>query len=156
MKGWLWTLLVCCLFSRVRLCAILRTVAHRAPLSLGFSRQEHWSGLPCPSPGLFMPGSKSWSIIQWLSDQEDANSPCPSGLKEVDKLWVIPRPAQTWCSVSSPMLFSSVHRGLPCSEYFAEQLWMPRGDVSGIIRLCSGEVQGPARPPNTASHAGVA
>ena len=26
------------------------TVAHQAPLSLGFSRQEHWSGLPFPSP----------------------------------------------------------------------------------------------------------
>ena len=27
------------------------TVAHQAPLSMGFSRQEYWSGLPCPSPG---------------------------------------------------------------------------------------------------------
>ena len=27
------------------------TVAHQAPLSMGFSRQEHWSGLPFPSPG---------------------------------------------------------------------------------------------------------
>ena len=26
------------------------TVAHQAPLSIGFSRQEHWSGLPFPSP----------------------------------------------------------------------------------------------------------
>ena len=26
-------------------------VAHQAPLSLGFSRQEYWSGLPCPPPG---------------------------------------------------------------------------------------------------------
>ena len=26
-------------------------VAHQAPLSMGFSRQEHWSGLPLPSPG---------------------------------------------------------------------------------------------------------
>ena len=37
-------------FSRVRLCATPQTVAHQAPLSLGFSRQEHWSGLPFPSP----------------------------------------------------------------------------------------------------------
>ena len=28
-----------------------RTVACQAPLSMGFSKQEHWSGLPCPSPG---------------------------------------------------------------------------------------------------------
>ena len=37
-------------FSRVRLCATPQTVAHQAPLSLGFSRQEHWRGLPFPSP----------------------------------------------------------------------------------------------------------
>ena len=37
-------------FSRVRLCATPETAAHQAPLSLGFSRQEHWSGLPFPSP----------------------------------------------------------------------------------------------------------
>ena len=29
----------------------LWTVAHQAPLFLGFSRQEYWSGLPCPPPG---------------------------------------------------------------------------------------------------------
>ena len=37
-------------FSRVRLCATRQTAAHQAPPSLGFSRQEHWSGLPFPSP----------------------------------------------------------------------------------------------------------
>ena len=37
-------------FSRVRLCATPETATHQAPPSLGFSRQEHWSGLPWPSP----------------------------------------------------------------------------------------------------------
>ena len=37
-------------FSRVRLCATPQMAAHQAPLSLGFSRQEHWSRLPFPSP----------------------------------------------------------------------------------------------------------
>ena len=37
-------------FSRVRLCATPEMAAHQAPLSLGFSRKEHWSGLPFPSP----------------------------------------------------------------------------------------------------------
>ena len=37
--------------SRVRLFATPWTGAHQAPLSLGFSRQEYWSGLPFPSPG---------------------------------------------------------------------------------------------------------
>ena len=35
-------------FSRVWLCATPWTVAHQALLSMGFSRQEYWSGLPCP------------------------------------------------------------------------------------------------------------
>ena len=37
-------------FSRVQLRATPQTAAHQAPPSLGFSRQEHWSGLPFPSP----------------------------------------------------------------------------------------------------------
>ena len=37
-------------FSHVRLCATPKTAAHQAPPSLGFSRQEHWRGLPFPSP----------------------------------------------------------------------------------------------------------
>ena len=36
--------------SHVRLCATPQMAAHQAPPSLGFSRQEHWSGLPFPSP----------------------------------------------------------------------------------------------------------
>ena len=37
--------------SRVRLFATPGTVAYQAPQSMGFSRQEYWSGLPFPSPG---------------------------------------------------------------------------------------------------------
>ena len=43
-------LLLLSLFSRVRLCVTPETAAHQASPSLGFSRQEHWSGLPFPSP----------------------------------------------------------------------------------------------------------
>ena len=39
-------------FSCVQLFVTLRTVAHQAPLSMGFSRQEYWSGLPFPPPGV--------------------------------------------------------------------------------------------------------
>ena len=39
-------------------------VAYQAPLSMGFSRQEYWSGLPCPSPGdLPDPGMETVSPI---------------------------------------------------------------------------------------------
>ena len=37
--------------SHVKLFATPWTVAHQAPLSMGFSRQEYWTGLPCPLPG---------------------------------------------------------------------------------------------------------
>ena len=54
-------------FSRVWLCATPQTAAHQAPQSLGFSRQEHWSGLPFPSP---MHESEKWkwgrSVSFWL------------------------------------------------------------------------------------------
>ena len=48
--------------SCVQLFETLWTVACQAPLSMGFSRQEHWSGLPFPSPGgLPDPGIKPGS-----------------------------------------------------------------------------------------------
>ena len=72
-------------FSRVQLCATPETAAHQAPLSLGFSRQEHWSGLPFPSP---MHESEKWSevaqLCPTLSDPMDYSlpgSPIPGILK---------------------------------------------------------------------------
>ena len=51
-------------FSHVQLCATPWTVAHPAPLLMGFSRQEYWSGLPLPSPGdLPDPGIKPASLV---------------------------------------------------------------------------------------------
>ena len=48
--------------SRVRLFVTPWTVGHQAPLSMGFSRQEYWSGWPFPSPGdLPNPGTEPWS-----------------------------------------------------------------------------------------------
>ena len=50
--------------SRVRLFATLWTVAHQAPLSMGFSRQEYCSGLLCPPPeDLPNPGVKPASLM---------------------------------------------------------------------------------------------
>ena len=50
------------LFSHVQLFATSRTVAHQVPLSMGFLRQEYWSGLPFPSPeDLPNPGIESKS-----------------------------------------------------------------------------------------------
>ena len=45
--------------SRVRFFATPWTAAHQAPLAMGFSRQEYWSGVPLPSP----PWSRSYSFM---------------------------------------------------------------------------------------------
>ena len=51
-------------FSCVQLFLSLWTVAHQAPLSKEFSRQEYWSGLPFPSPGdLPNPGIKPVTLV---------------------------------------------------------------------------------------------
>ena len=51
-------------FSCARLFVTLWTVARQAPLSMRFSRQEYWSGLPCPSPGdLPDPGMELKSLM---------------------------------------------------------------------------------------------
>ena len=51
---------VCCLVSHVRLFVIPWTVAHQPPLSMGFLRQEYWSGLPFPSPRDLPPRDWTW------------------------------------------------------------------------------------------------
>ena len=67
------------MLSRVQLFATLWTEAHQAPLSVGFSRQEYWSGLPFPPPGdLPDPGIKPESPVS-PSLQADSLPAEPSG-----------------------------------------------------------------------------
>ena len=57
-------------FSCVWLFATLCTVVHQAPLSMGFSRQEYWSGLPFPPPGdLPIPGIEPVSYVTCIGKQ---------------------------------------------------------------------------------------
>ena len=56
-NAWKWKMKVK-LFSHVRLLVIPWTAAHQAPPSMGFSRQEYWSGLPLPSPTIQLLGTK--------------------------------------------------------------------------------------------------
>ena len=60
--------------SRVRLCATPQTAAHQASPSLGFSRKEHWSGLPFPSP-MHKSEKEKWrcSIVSDCSDPMDCS-----------------------------------------------------------------------------------
>ena len=75
---------LCELLSRVRLCVTLWTVDSQAPLSMGFSRQEYWSGLPLPSPGdLPDPGIQPGSpALQADSFQSEPLDLCLSPDKE--------------------------------------------------------------------------
>ena len=58
-------------FNHVRLFATLWTIAHQAPLSMGFSRQENWNGLPGPPPGdLPDSGVKPMSLIVSCIDRQ--------------------------------------------------------------------------------------
>ena len=69
--------------SRVRLFVTPWTVAHQAPLSIAFSRQKHWSGLLCPSPGdLPDPGIKPGSSA-WQADSLQSEPPGKSLLSEL-------------------------------------------------------------------------
>ena len=63
-------MLCCAVFSRVshvQLFVAPWTVAHQAPLSVAFSRQEYWSGLPLPIPGdLPDPGIETASLLEFI------------------------------------------------------------------------------------------
>ena len=67
------TLLLLRHFSCVWLCVTPETAAHQPPLSLGFSRQEHWSGLPFPSPMHACMHAKSIQSWPTLCDPTDSS-----------------------------------------------------------------------------------
>ena len=121
-------LLLLSYFSRVRLCATPETAAHQAPPSLGFSRQEHWSGLPFPPP---MHESEKW---KW-SHSVVSDSQWPHGLQPTRLLrpWDFPGKSigvgchcllLTQCyfsSIDEPVklpakLCSSTENGIPISK----------------------------------------
>ena len=62
-------------FIRVQLSAIPWTTARLAPLSMGFSRQEYWSGLPFPSPVIKYEVSEIAQSGPILSDPMDCSLP---------------------------------------------------------------------------------
>ena len=69
-------LLLLSLFSRVQLCTTPQMGAHQTPPSLGFSRQEYWSGLPFPSPSTKVKSeSEVTQLCPTLSDAMDWSLP---------------------------------------------------------------------------------
>ena len=54
--------------GRIQLFVTLQTVAHQAPLSTGFPRQEYWSGLPFPSQGIFPTPELNLCLTHWQAN----------------------------------------------------------------------------------------
>ena len=75
-------------FSHVRLFATLCTGACQAPLSMGFSRQEYWSGLPCPSTGVFPTQGLKLHLLHLLPWQAGSLPLVPLG-KPAFNQWLI-------------------------------------------------------------------
>ena len=97
-NAWKWKVKVKSV-SRVRLCVKPWTEAHQAPPSMGFSRQEYWSGVPWPSPPfLFIFCHKNANLYQVLCKLSIPFSPAPEGASPwhrrlalplcLHKLWV--------------------------------------------------------------------
>ena len=108
--------------SCVRVFAMPWTVAHKAPLSMGFSRQEYWSGLPCPPPGgLPNPGiepkSPPLQAVSLPSEPPGKESPCEgTGV-------LLIRPG-TGSLRSRPVQSSCLPGAGPVSETVKSPLWV--------------------------------
>ena len=70
-------------FCCVQLFVILCAVARQAPLSMGFSRQEYWSGLPCPPPGDLPPPRESNPHLSHLLHRQADSLPLAPPGKEL-------------------------------------------------------------------------
>ena len=113
-------------FSRVRLCVTPQTAAHQAPPSLGFSRQDNWSGLPFPSP-LY--------IIKMFKKNTKLSEPCFGRDMEQWDVWntdvkykhgthfgkylgTIGKVEDTWSSIPRTPLVGKLMHGNLCKRMF--------------------------------------
>ena len=91
-------------FSRARLSVTLCTVVYQAPLSMGFSGQQYWSGLPCPPPGdLPYPGTEPRAPA-WVYQQMQKKHLVVSKIKRRRRQWdptpvLLPGKSHGWRSL---------------------------------------------------------
>ena len=168
--------------SRVWLFATPWTIAYQVPPSMGFSRQEYWSGLPFPSPGIFPtqgwnPGLLNCSVqfspvTQSCLTLWDPMDCCTLGLPVHHQLleftqthvhWVgdAIQPSHLLSSPSPPTLHLSQHQGLSkwvnSSHEVAKVLELrlsisPSNDYSGFIFFTIGYTK--FKEPDFAHHLG--
>ena len=122
-------------FSCLQLCVTPEMAAHQASQSLGFSRQEHWSGLPFPSP---MHESEKW---KW-SRSVVSNSSRPQGLQPTRLLhpWDFPLPIllvkkQTKDYVPCPCS-SSLESADSLVWFYSSHLILLQKDPEGRVQGC--------------------
>ena len=94
---------------------ILQTIAHQAPLSMKFSRQEYWSGLPCPAPGDLPDWGSNLHLLSLLLWQAGSLPLASSG--KPNNPTCVCLPAQSCLTLCDPMDCSppgsSVHGNSP-------------------------------------------
>ena len=115
-------------FRRVRLCVTPEMAAHQAPPSLGFSRQEHWNGLPFPSP---MHESEKW---KW-SRSVVSNSLQPHGLQPTRLLRTWDFPGKSTGVGCHRLLWSIYYIYL----YLYMGGWFLNNSGLGMLTLCTVE-----------------
>ena len=162
-----WWLLLRSRFSHVRLCATPQMAAHQAPPSLGFSRQEHWSGLPFPSPMHARMLSRFSRVrlcaILWTAAHQ---APPSTGFSRQEHWGGLPFPHDWWSPVYKKKKWAraeSVDGSLLPRGSLPQALWCRRGP--GLPLLClqmsrslasQPHVWGPCPPPPPLSAGPVA
>ena len=112
-------------FSLAQLFATPWTIVCQAPLSLGFSRQEYWSGLPCPPPG-DLPNTGIELIF-----------PTSPALQEMHSLPLSHRESQMWY-LPPVILYKTKHSQVLCYYKLVRQSPECRADHCTHIKVCSG------------------
>ena len=119
------------LLSRVWLLATPWTAAHEAPRSMGFSRQEYWSGVPLPSPQCSSVAQSCPTLQPHESQHTRPRFPSPTPGVHSDSC-----PSSPGChpAISSSVIpFSSCPQSLPASVSFpTSQLFAWGGQSSGV------------------------
>ena len=126
--------------SRLWLLATPWTAAHQAPLSMGFSRQEYWSGVPLPSPSHWLEWLKlkRKKTCKWVFSQVQKGMATHSSIL----VWKIPwteglgglqsmglqRAGHNWVTKTSPEALSSMVEQLQHDKTALETIWLVSGD----------------------------
>ena len=125
-------------FSHVRFFVTPWTVAHQAPLSIGFSRQEYWSGLPCPALGdLPDPGIQPTSLMP-LALIGDYAPLRPFLFRKKTLLLAKPQPSICclYYGVSGSLSVSSYHKNAPFRTHYP---FTPRSHLHCCMHLLKGQ-----------------